>query len=271
MVLMNTFMRFRLARVFCLSLLFGCSRLFAQSTEAPGTVAPGEWLGEFDVAGVIFDRSTPAGDGVKTRQVSLASSLFTRGIAPKLDAQIGFDVWVDQHTHGADTSQCSGQGDAQLRLKWTFTGRDAESAPGKDDACFCAALLPYVRLPLSRRGMGAHTLEPGLLMPFSTPLAGGNTFGGMAGLEFIGKESGGLERYWSASCYVAHPLSSMLSAYVEMTSNILGSRPRLCTLTGAVGLTWQATDKLLWEFAVYAGLNRAAADFNPVLRLSYGF
>jgi hypothetical protein len=45
----------------------------------------------------------------------------------------------------------------------------------------------------------------------------------------------------------------------------------LCTLTGAVGLTWQATDKLLWEFAVYVGLNRAAADFNPVLRLSYGF
>jgi hypothetical protein len=93
--------------------------LAAQVSEAPTTVAPGQWLLEADVVAVAFDRHTVRQDSSHYRSTTVGSTLLSTGLGRKLDVQFGLELWREERTTGAGLEQSDrGCGDGWLRAKW---------------------------------------------------------------------------------------------------------------------------------------------------------
>jgi len=239
------------------------SRLAAQFTEAPQTVARGEWLVETDVATGAFDRYTPSRDGVHTRSVSLAVAQLTTGVAENIDVQIGIESWRDDDVTGDGIDECRrGVGGVYVRAKWKFW-----EAP--DGAAL--AVLPYYQF----RDTVSSRLRPtvaqfGVIVPYYRPLNDAWSFSAQAEIDWIDNGFGSREDWWAGYAVFARTFSKRWSWYWETTSNAAGGRGRWATQSG-LGLVWQVNEKFSWDAALYAGVNRAAPDWYPALRFVWAF
>lgn len=239
------------------------ARLSAQFTEAPQTVARGEWLVETDLATGAYDRYTPARDGVRMRSVSLAVAQLSTGVTENIDVQIGIEGWRDEDFSGADVDECvRGTGGVYVRAKWKFW----ESSDGT-----ALALLPYYQF----RDTVSSRLRPavsqfGVIVPFYRPLGDAWSFSAQAEIDWVDDGAGSREDWWAGYVVFARTLNKRWSWYWETTSNAAGGRGRWATQSG-LGLVWQVTEKFSWDAALYAGVNRAAPDWYPALRFVWAF
>jgi hypothetical protein len=242
----------------CASLALCGTRLAAQFTEVPQTVAPGQWLMETDVATVAIDRHTPARDGIETRSSYFGYVQITTGVAKDFDVQLGLDSWREERVKGGGADErATGTGELYLRAKWKFwDGGDAGAL----------AVLPYYRL----RTTADSEIRPGIsqfgcIVPYSRTLSREWTFMTMLENDWLDDGAGG--RDWWLSGYVVwmHNSGGKLSWYTETATWAQGARGRWSTMTG-LGVLWQVTDKFYWDAGLHVGLNRAALDWYPVLR-----
>ncbi|MBX3735475.1 MAG: transporter [Candidatus Didemnitutus sp.] len=253
------------ARLFFLLVATGFSstRLAAQFTDAPQTVARGEWLVETDLATGAYDRYTPARDGVRTRSVSLAVAQLTTGVMENVDVQIGIESWRDEDSSGAGVDECvRGTGGVYVRAKWKFW----EAADGT-----ALALLPYYQF----RDTVSSRLRPtvsqfGVIVPFYRPLDEAWSFSAQAEVDWLDNGAGAREDWWAGYAVFARTLNKRWSWYWETTASAAGGRGRWATQSG-LGIVWQMTEKFSWDAALYAGVNRAAPDWYPALRFVWAF
>jgi Putative MetA-pathway of phenol degradation len=106
---------------------------------------------------------TKAG-GVRTEVLSVASSFVKYGLSDRSDLQIGFTPYVRIKTKEAgESSSISGFGDVIVRYKHRLTA---------DEDPVQVALIPLVKLPTAKRGIGNRKVEGGLAAPISFALAG---------------------------------------------------------------------------------------------------
>ena len=78
------------------------------------------------------------------------------GLGERSDLQIGFTPYVRVEASGGEHS--SGVGDVTVRYKQRLTERDAPVQ---------LALIPFVKLPTAKRGIGNGKVEGGLAVPVS--------------------------------------------------------------------------------------------------------
>lgn len=252
-------------RPFSLLVLAGLAvtRLAAQFTEAPQTVARGEWLMETDVVAGAYDRYTSARDGVHTRSVSFAVMQLTTGLTESIDVQLGIEGWRDDDVTGDGVDECvRGTGGVYVRAKWKFW-----ESPGGT----ALAVLPYYQF----RDTVSSRLRPtvsqfGLIVPFFRPLNNEWSFAAQAEVDWLDDGAGSREDWWAGYAVFSRTLNNRWSWYWETTSNAAGGRGRWATQSG-LGVVWQVTDKFSWDAALYAGLNRAAPDWYPALRFVWAF
>lgn len=243
-------------------LLVGTAKLQAQACESPGTVAKGEYLIESDL--FCGSYSTVDADGLRFRASaeSWMNVLLTTGVAKGLDCQLGFEGVLRERADAGERYR-HGHGDLLLRTKWTALGTDGEN--------LCVALLPQVRVPISKRGMGAVHCEPALLVPLSLPLGSGTILGATLGTEWAGNETQRLSASWSGACYLGKDMGKGFGLYAEALCCGAWRRPVDAQWQGGAGVTLQCTSALLLEAALYRGLNSGAPDWSPVVRCSYAF
>jgi hypothetical protein len=85
------------------------------------------------------------------------------GIAPGIDIEANFSPSVIVRSQGASgVSEIAGPGDLTLRLKYQIADWDGSRLQ--------AALLPYIKAPTARRGIGNGAWEGGMLMPVNYKL-----------------------------------------------------------------------------------------------------
>jgi len=101
--------------------------------------------------------------GVTAKSLSVGSSLVKYGLSDRSDLQVGLTPMVSVEANGVSRS---GFGDVTVRYKHRLTG---------DGANVQVALIPFVKLPTARRGIGNRRFEGGLAVPLSFPLGGGIT------------------------------------------------------------------------------------------------
>jgi len=123
------------------------------------TVAAGKFQLETSAAG--WSR-TEVG-GTTTKALTVGSSVFKYGLSDRSDLQVGITPLVRVKSGGASQS---GFGDVTVRYKHRLTG---------DTAPVQVALIPFVKLPTAKRGIGNRKLEGGLAVPVSFALGGGVT------------------------------------------------------------------------------------------------
>lgn len=231
----------------------------AQMTEVPATVAPGSFLLETDALSLVVDREGRE----KYSALAVGNVLLTTGITRNWDVQVGAQLFIRQrYEDGSFDERTSGVGDVYVRTKWRFLENDFVSM----------AILPYAKIPTNSGGVGNKHVEGGLALPWETYLFGGFlTLNSMIDLSVVRNAADdGYEGYLFASSAATKQLTKFLALYAELNaSRAPSSAPWQATL--GVGAYVTVSDALSWDVALYRGLNRNAPDWNPVIRLNYGF
>lgn len=232
---------------------------FAQYTELPSTVAPGKFLLETDAVSLVLDR-----DGEDRYTGLLAGSvLLTTGLTSNWDIQIGAELFVSQrYESGSFKERNTGVGDVYLRTKYRFLANDFVSA----------AILPYAKIPTNSGRVGNDFVEGGVALPWETYVFGGFlTINSMVDVSRVrNADDTGYETLIYASSSLSKEITKFLTLYAEaQASKSKSSYPWQATL--GVGAYLSVSDRLGWDIAMYRGLNRNAADWNPVIRVNYGF
>lgn len=115
--------------------------------------------GKFQLETSAATWSRIRGGGATTDVLQIGSSLFKFGLSDRSDLQIGFAPFVRSETRTAGAeSALTGVGDVTLRYKHRVTG----AASGVQ-----VAIIPFVKLPTARRGIGNGKAEAGLAVPIS--------------------------------------------------------------------------------------------------------
>lgn len=232
----------------------------AQFTEVPTTVPVGTWQIEADVASMTLDSRTLQRDGVSERAWTIASTLLTTGVTPKLDLQAGFEPYLRYSYRGGGTSErYQGRGDSYLRAKWNFWG-DESAGPA-------LALLPYVKFPTGRNEVGNGRVEGGVILPFGMPLSDGLSLSANVSIDWADDGGGGRDTILGGSGVLLRRLTDRWFAYAEAGLSMDPSRSREWASLAGVGVTWAMTEKFSWDLAGYAALTRAAPDWTVTLRL----
>lgn len=124
--------------------------------NAACTVPAGKW--QLEVSPVDWLR-LKQGDS-KTATLLVGGTLAKLGLTDASDLEVGFTPFVRVSVDGRDIS---GFGDMTVRFKQRLTG--AHSAVQ-------VALIPFVKVPTAKRGLGNRKVEGGLALPVSFALAG---------------------------------------------------------------------------------------------------
>jgi len=240
--------------------LLVASPAMAQITEWPTTVAPGRFLLEMDAISLTLDKDA----GGKYTGFGAASTFLSTGLAHNWDIQIGAELFLSQKYEGGSfTDRNLGIGDVYVRTKWRFF-EDAETGTA-------IAILPYVKFPTNSGGVGNKSTEGGLIVPWSTTLIGGFNFNAMAELDFLRNDADdGYDTNWYASASLSRPLTKAVGFYGEVA---LGKTSGSSATEGVMGggVTVAISDRTWWDFAVYRGISRDAADWNHVIRFNLEF
>jgi hypothetical protein len=237
---------------------------FAQLTESTATARPGGWLMEVDVLSVAVDRRTPANDGTEYRSTTIGSILLSTGLSERVDLQLGLDIWRDEkiRSGGASTTS-SDHGDGWLRAKWNFHGGETEGPAW--------AILPYIKLPFAGDDFGNESLEPGALLIFGCPIGGRVQCNANFGTDWLDDGAGRRNAPLYGSCSFTSYVTDTWAFYGELSGWVDPTDPVNWTGEIGFGITCNLNASTWLDVAFYAGLNRTAPDYTPVLRVGCQF
>jgi hypothetical protein len=122
------------------------------------TVPPGRVQIETSVAGWSLTRV----GGTRTELMTLGSSFAKLGLSGRSDLQIGFTPYARLTVkEGGTRARAAGVGDVVIRYKHRLTADGAKVQLG---------LIPFVKLPAAKDGLGNGKVEGGLAVPVSLSL-----------------------------------------------------------------------------------------------------
>ena len=143
------------------------------------TVSPGRV--QLETSGVAWSRTANGGTAVET--LSAGSSFAKFGLSDRSDIEVGITPFVKVALNEAGKRRSlSGFGDVVLRYKHRLSS---------DGSRVQVALVPFVKLPTARRGIGNGKMEGGLAIPVNLPLAGSMTATFGPELDLVADAAGG--------------------------------------------------------------------------------
>lgn len=238
------------------------------TTESPITVDAGHF--QLELSFVDYTRNRDR-DGVRTTSTVYAPFNLKVGLTNRIDFQLIFEPWIVSRTRtpGQPTETIRGQGDLTLRLKINLWGNDgAEAGFGKTTF----GLMPYLKIPTARSGIGNGRVEGGLIVPLSIELPNDFALSFMLEGDIVRDSNNrryGLELLHTAS--LGRKIFGELGAYVEY----VGITP---TRTGATyraffstGLTYGLGKNAQIDAGARFGLNRGTDDFNFFTGLAFRY
>lgn len=140
--------------------------------------------GKFQLESSFASWSLTKTEGSRTEVSQLGGSVIKLGLTDESDLQIAFAPNVAIKTKaGRITDRVSGFGDVLVRYKRRLTG---------DGSAVQVGLIPFVKLPIAKRGIGNGKAEGGLALPISISTGGPVTvvFGPEIGLLADGDGGG---------------------------------------------------------------------------------
>jgi hypothetical protein len=235
----------------------------AQITESPHTVAPGRVLVEVDGLRLTYDRADAAGNKLTT--VAVATTFITAGLTSSVDVQAGMELFL-RHSlqwRGARNTR-AGIGDLYFRTKWTFWRDEARGA--------AVALMPYVKIPSNSAGLGNDSVEGGLIVPWELKGRDGFSAGAMLQWDVVrNDDNNGYDAHWHLTGLARQELTKSLAAYAEGLVSFYSTGLSDWQGSVGVGLIYQLTKSLEFDYELVRGLNRSATDWTHVFRVNWGW
>jgi hypothetical protein len=223
------------------------------STESPYTVDAGHWQLESDLLARSRDHDKSDGADTITTAWLFSTLNFKIGLTNSIDIQ----TVVEPHTRvkisdRAEESESflSGFGDITSRLKINLWGND-----GGDTA---AALMPFIKWPTARDGLGSDAFEGGLIFPVAFALPSDWSLGVMTEFDVVRNETdSGYGLAWVNTATISCEFSPQVGGYVELTST---TAPGSDLATFNCGVTYALNENIQLDLGANLGLTDATED-----------
>lgn len=206
---------------------------------------------------------TDAG-GVRTYAWTIGATVAKFGLDDRSDLQIGLVPYLEViGKHAGPDTRISGIGDVTVRYKRRLTG---SGAPVQ------VALIPFVKLPTARRGLGNNKIEGGMAGAISTALGAATlTFGPEVDLL---ADADGKGRHLAVVnlVNVAIPAASRLTVVGELWTATNFDPADTVTLSSAdTALAYAVSNDAQFDFGVNLGLNRHTSNMEIYAGFSLRF
>ncbi len=232
--------------------------------NAPCTVDAGHFQIETDI--LNWTRSSIGGT---TQDIFLYTNPTLKlGLNDRMDLELNIAplVQVKTRNNAAGTrSDQKGIGDLFARVKYNLLGNEGGS--------LAVSLLPYVKVPTARAGIGNKSFESGLIVPVSFALP--NDFSLLLGPEidlFRNSTNSGYHANFQGLINLSRPITSSLTGSVELWSDI---NPDSATTTRQwsvdFALIWSVMPNLQLDIGTNIGFNRATPDVQTYVGISKRF
>ena len=229
-------------------------------TESAYTVDAGHFQVEMDQVSYTHDRSKHE----TTKALAIASSNLKVGVLNNVDLQIVIESYNVVRTEDRDTgakSRLSGFGDVTLRSKINLWGNDGGPS--------ALSVMPFVKIPTARDGIGNGATEGGVIFPFAMELPSDWGLGAQVEVDHLrDSSSSSYHQDFSNTITVSHDIVGKLAGYVELFSSVSNESHSAWIATFDFGFTYAVTRDIQLDAGMNIGLTDAADDFNPFLWLS---
>jgi hypothetical protein len=229
--------------------------------NSPYTVDAGHFQYETDIA--VFGYGDT--NGVRTEDWIVLDPTLKLGLTNTIDAELQITPYESVATNSAmgNTTQ-SGFGDTYARLKINVLG--------DDHGPVAMALLPYIKLPTARSGLGNGRVEGGLILPISFSAPGGFTVIVMPEGDYLKDTAdSGYHGAFDFLINISHPLDNRWTLFTEVfTAQSFHARYKsIYTLDEA--LTYALSARLQLDFGGNFSLNGVAPRAQLFTGLSQRF
>ncbi|HYA66992.1 MAG TPA: transporter [Burkholderiaceae bacterium] len=229
--------------------------------NSPYTVDAGHFQYETDLA--VFGHGN--NDGIRTQSWTVFDPTLKLGLTNTIDAELQVTPYESVATTSAgSTTTIAGVGDTFARVKVNLLGDD-----GGDVA---AALIPYLKLPTARSGLGNDKVEGGLIVPISMNAPAGFTVIVMPEGDYLkDANDSGYHAVFDFLVNVSHPLSDRWTVYTEVFTSqpFDGSDKPSYSLDGA--FTFTPVANLQLDFGSNYSLNGVGPRIQLYVGLSQRF
>jgi hypothetical protein len=236
-------------------------------TESPYTVDAGRVQIELDFATVTRDTDRSGGGNFRAETLGVAPVNFKLGLTNNTDVQLLVDPYIRQtvRDRAAGTRErISGFGDVTVRLKHNLWGNDGGAT--------ALALMPFVKLPTARRGLGNGAAEFGLIVPFAIEVADGIGIGLMTEVDLLEESDGeGYSPTFINSATMSFDITDRLGAYTELFTERSTERGARWVATADLGLTYALTKDFQLDGGLNLGITKAADDLQLFVGVSRRF
>ena len=218
------------------------------------TVPVGAW--QLESTAVGWSRLESAGS--ETETLMIGSSLVKYGLGDRSDLQLGITPYARALSEG---SAVAGFGDITVRFKHRFTGA---AAPVQ------VAMIPFVKLPTAKRGIGNREVEGGLAIPISFALAGPVTATLGPELDVLADSVGGGRHLAIVNLLnLSRQVASRLTLVGELwTSLNLDPAGTVTQASADAALAYSVTSNAQLDFGANLGLTRETADVEVYVGIS---
>ncbi|MDB6070697.1 MAG: hypothetical protein JWL81_1868 [Verrucomicrobiales bacterium] len=222
------------------------------TTESPFTVDAGHFQFELEIA--AWERSG------RHTTLNLGELNLKAGMTSSTDLQLVLPLYSrTQHSDGPE-----GFGDVTVRLKHNLWGNDGGPT--------AFGIMPFLKIPTARSGLGNGAVEGGLILPFSFSLPGNWDAAVMSEIDFAADDEGDHHHaVFVTSFTTSHAITENTAGFMELVS-VLDTRSG----SGAqayfnTGLTWKPSARWQLDGGLRTGLTADSADFTPFLGCSAKF
>jgi hypothetical protein len=229
--------------------------------NGPYTVDAGRFQYETDVA--VYSEAVIG--GVKTEGWTLFDPTLKVGLTSTTDFELQVTPYQSVRTSGAvGGGTISGVGDTYAKIKFNLLGDDRGD--------LALALMPYVKIPTARTGLGNGDVEGGLVAPVSLNAPKGFVVVVMPQFDWLKDSSGG--GYHGAVDFlvnVSHPLDKLWTLYTEMFTTQSFQMHDKPVYTFDTGLAYLLTPTVQLDFGSNLSLNKTTPQTQVYTGVSQRF
>jgi Putative MetA-pathway of phenol degradation len=192
--------------------------------------------------------------GVRSDVILYANPTLKLGLGANTDVQVNWAPYVSVRTRsGGVVGRTEGVGDVYVRVKQRLTNADSKLQIG---------IVPYVKAPTARSGIGNRKWEGGLVVPIQYSLPGGVTLTAAPEIDALADADGrGKHVQLIGALNIGKTLTSKLTAYAEVwTAQNYDPAGTVRQYLADVALAYLATPTLQFDVGGNFGLSRATPD-----------
>jgi hypothetical protein len=231
-------------------------------SNVPCTVDAGHFQLESDLFNGTFQKT----GGVTTDTYLATNPTLKYGVSKTLDLEVNIAPYEVVHTSGAGAhSDLGGVGDLYLRAKYNFLS----TANGQ----WMASVIPYIKAPTARLGIGNGAVEGGALMPVSYKITDKLTLTSVPELDaFKNSLDQGRHLNTAQLLNLAYSLPQNVTVYGEVWGDWnFDPSGTIRQASADVAAAWGMTKYLQFDAGLNFGLNRATPGVQAYVGISQKF